>query len=549
MKRVNAETLLSGMTLRDKIGQLLLVGFHGTDVTDELRSLIAEARVGGVILFARNVESPAQVARLTASLQRIAEEAGLPPLWISIDQEGGMVARLTEGVALMPGGMALGATGDPSCAYEAAYVSGKELRALGINMNYAPVLDVNNNAANPVIGVRSYGEDPERVAAFGVQAIRGYADAGVAATAKHFPGHGDTSVDSHLALPVVGHDRERLERVELAPFRRAIEEGVDLIMTAHIHFPAIEPNGLPATLSPAALTGLLREELGYEGVITTDCMEMKAIADTYGTVEASVLAVAAGADQVLISHTESLQRGALAAIEAAVASGRLRAEAIEASALRSLRLKLARGLWAPAAAPLADVGCAAHLDSARRISERSVTLVRCAREALPLRRGPTLAVTVAGGALTIADESVQPSVTLGSALRALGLEDCRDVVVETSPSDESIARAVAAAREGGWSQLVVGVYNAAFHPAQARLVRGLREAAASAAVPLVVVALRNPYDLALFPDADALVAAYENRPLSLASAAKALLGLTPFRGALPAAISEAYPAGWRWGGA
>ncbi|TLS50921.1 beta-N-acetylhexosaminidase [Paenibacillus antri] len=543
MRRVNEETLLSRMTLRDKIGQMLLVGFHGTDVPEELRSLITEGRIGGVILFARNVESPAQVARLTASLQRAAAEAGVPPLWISIDQEGGMVARLTEGVALMPGNMALGATDDPSLAYEAALVAGLELCALGINMNYAPVLDVNNNPANPVIGVRSYGESPERVAAFGAEAIRGYSASGVAATAKHFPGHGDTSVDSHLDLPLVGHDRERLDRVELAPFRRAIEAGVDLIMTAHVRFPAIEPNGLPATLSTAVLTGLLREELGFDGVITTDCMEMKAIADHYGTREAAVLTVAAGADQVLVSHTVELQRGALAAIEAAVADGRIPPERIEAAARRSLRLKAARGVLTASGAPAAsfdEVGSEAHLAVARDISERSVTLVRNERGALPLQDARTLVVTVAAVAQTIADEAVRASAGLGAALASLGL-DCRDEVVDSAPSEARIAALAALAREGGWAQLVVGVYNAAFHPAQARLVRELQ----ATGLPLVVAALRNPYDLALFPDVDGYVAVYENRPLSLMSAAKALLGRIPFRGALPVSLGDAYPAGWR----
>ncbi len=543
------------MTLREKIGQLLLVGFHGTDVPEELRAFIAEGRIGGVILFARNVESPAQVARLTASLQDIAREAGLPPLWISIDQEGGMVARLTEGVALMPGNMAVAATGDPSLAYEAALVAGRELRALGINMNYAPVLDVNNNAANPVIGVRSYGESPERVAAFGAEAIRGHAAAGVAATAKHFPGHGDTSVDSHLDLPLVGHDRARLDAVELAPFRRAIAEGVDLIMTAHVRFPAIEPNGLPATLSPAVLTGLLRGELGFDGIITTDCMEMKAIADFYGTVEASVLAVAAGADQVLVSHTLEQQRGALRALEAAVLDGRIPAERIEAAARRSLRLKAARGVLVSgvsgAAAAEAGigaeltldlVGCEAHLAVARGISERSVTLVRNRGGVLPLQGGRTLAVTVSAAAQTIADEAVRASAGLGAALAALGL-DCRDECVDASPAEARIAELAALAREGGWARLAVGVYNAAFHPAQLRLVEALQ----SSGVPLVVVALRNPYDLAAFPDADGCVAVYENRPLSLASAAKALAGAIPFRGALPVSLGDAYPAGWSGG--
>lgn len=539
---MDGEMLLSGLSLQEKIGQLVLCGFHGTDVTDELRDLIVRGRIGGVILFARNIESAEQVARLTASLQRVAAEAGVPPLWISIDQEGGMVARLTDGVTLMPGNMAIAAAGDAENACEAAFVSGQELRALGINMNYAPVLDVNNNAANPVIGVRSYGESPERVADFGAAAIRGLAEAGVAATAKHFPGHGDTCVDSHLDLPVVGHGRERLERVELLPFRRVIEEGVDLIMTAHIRFPAFEPEGLPATLSRRVLTGLLRGELGFQGVITTDCMEMKAIADHYGTVKASVMALEAGADLVLISHTHGWQRDTLSAIEEAVRDGRLSEARIDESVLRTLRLKAARGVLAaadPETGALEAVGSEARQSVARRISEASITLVLNEGGVLPLKRVKTLAVTVAAAAQTIADEELKASSGLGARLQALGL-DCRDIVIDATLTEEQLTGIVTEVGASGAEQLVAGVYNASFHPTQADLIHRLN----ALGLPLVVIALRNPYDLAAFPEVPAFIAAYENRPLSLQSAAKAMLGLIPFRGVLPVSLGEAYPAGW-----
>lgn len=335
---------LGQMSLRDKIGQMLLCGFHGTEPEGEVEKLLRGYPIGGVVYFARNVVSPEQVERLSSGLQDIAQASGNVPLWVAIDQEGGMVARITQGIALMPGQMAIAAARSMQDAYEAARISGMELKSMGINMNFAPVLDVNNNANNPVIGVRSFGESPEAVAEFGAATIAGFQNAGIAATAKHFPGHGDTDTDSHLDLPVITHDRARVNQVELAPFRAAIVEGVDAMMSAHIYFPALEPERLPVTLSHSVLTGLLRKELGYEGMIVTDCMEMNAIAVHYGTVDAAVLAVEAGADMVLISHTAQLQMEAFAALENAVSSGRISERRINESVKRLLTYKAKRGL-------------------------------------------------------------------------------------------------------------------------------------------------------------------------------------------------------------
>src|SRR5690606_667232 len=256
--------------------------------------------VGGVILFARNIRDPVQVANLTRSLQQLAQSSGARiPLFIATDQEGGIVARLRSPAAVMPGAMALGAASSPELAYEAGRSTARQLLAVGINMNFAPVVDVNNNPANPVIGVRSFGEDPELVAELGAAFIRGQQEEGVISTAKHFPGHGDTDTDSHIALPRADHPRVRLDQVELVPFRAAIAAGVDAIMTAHVTFPSIDPTpGLPATLSHRVLTGLLREELGHEGLIVTDAMEMQAITANFGIAEAAVRAVEAVGDMV-----------------------------------------------------------------------------------------------------------------------------------------------------------------------------------------------------------------------------------------------------------
>ncbi|GIP38764.1 beta-glucosidase [Paenibacillus sp. J31TS4] len=559
---------IRSMSLEEKVGQLVLCGFSGTEVSAEIRALIAERRIGGVIYFARNVASPGQVAALSEELQGEAAASGTLPLLVTIDQEGGMVARLTEGVALFPGQMAIAAAGRPEHAYTAGFLTGRELRALGINLNFAPVLDVNNNPANPVIGVRSYGESPELVAAYGANAIRGLQDANVAATAKHFPGHGDTNVDSHLDLPVIPHDRERIERVELPPFIRAIAEGVDAIMSTHIHFPAYESGGLPVTLSRAVLTGLLRERLGYEGVIMTDCMEMHAISKRYGTVEAAVMAVEAGADAVLVSHTHELQTGAIDALLAAVRSGRISEASIDRSVERLLALKERRGILraeeagaeaeagqaddcgpaeretaagaeAPAAEaplPLGEVGCAEHLAAARAISEASVTLVKDAGGLVPLPAGAgTLVIGVSPEAVTVADDELAAPLSLGRALREAGVpaEELAVAMADIAARREELLERAAQAE-----RLVVATYNAYFQPEQAELVRALQ----ALGKPLAVVALRCPYDLLTFPEVGTYLLAYESRPLALASAARVLAGGIPPRGTLPVTIGE-YAAG------
>jgi beta-N-acetylhexosaminidase len=497
------------------------------------------------------VVSTDQVAALSRELQQQVKESGEPPLWISIDQEGGMIARITEGVALMPGQMALSAGGSLSSVYEAANISGKELRGLGINLNYAPVLDVNNNPLNPVIGVRSFGEQAETVAMYGAEVIRGLQDAHVAATAKHFPGHGDTDVDSHLGLPVISHSKERIYSVELLPFVKAIQTGVDCIMSAHIYFPAFEQRKLPVTLSPSVLTGLLREELGFNGVIMTDCMEMHAISLQYGTVNAAVMAVEAGADLVLISHSFELQVGAIEALLDAVRSGRISEARIDQSVRRLLELKEKRGLSANADGDHAAgiVGTAAHRAVAQRLSEASVTLVKDAAGLLPLSAKPTLVLAMEPGVVSLVDEAYESRATLGKTLAAesraalpglpaLAALAVTERVIPLARVAELAGEILELAAQ--YEQIVIGTYNAHFYPDQVKLVQDILKLGKQP----VVIALRNPYDIQKFPDVPAYVCLYESRPLALQSAAKLLTGKIRAQGKLPVTISESYPLGW-----
>ena len=281
------------LTLKAMIGQRLVAGFPGYEITDALRSVVKEYKVGNIILFAENVRDCAQLRRLCAQLQELIRgETGLPA-FITIDQEGGVVSRLGEDAAVVPGAMCVSATGNPHNAWTAGYITGRELAALGVNFDLAPVMDVNSNPQNPVIGVRSYGDTPETVARFGVEMIRGLREGGVLSCAKHFPGHGDTAVDSHLSLPRVDKSLAELEACELIPFRAAIEAGVPAVMTTHILFPQLEPDGVPATMSRRIITGLLKERLGFQGLVVSDCMMMQAIEKYFGTVNGVVAAARA----------------------------------------------------------------------------------------------------------------------------------------------------------------------------------------------------------------------------------------------------------------
>lgn len=525
-------------TLREKIGQLVMCGFEGRTPPEGILRLIRDYKLGGIIYFRRNIGSAAEVAALSEALQQAAREVSEVPLGIAVDQEGGMVARIDRDVPVMPGNMAIGAAREPEYAYAAAKASGEDLRRLGISINFAPCVDVNNNSANPVVGVRSFGEDPELAARLGAAAVRGYQEAGISACAKHFPGHGDTSTDSHYELPVVPHDRERLHSLELVPFKSAIAAGADAIMTAHVVFPAYDASGGPATLSPAILDGLLRRELGFGGVIVTDCLEMKAISGTVGIAKGAVAAFKAGADLILVSHRLDRQIEALEALYEAAVSGEISESRINESVERVTAMKRKRAEVQDGADD--SLGSAhAHEETARLVSEKSVTLVRNTGGALPLKRDvPVLAVWPSVRNSTEVDEVIDQEVTLGKALAAY-VADVREAEIGTAP-DEGEIRAVLE-QAAGCGQIVVGTYNAVFSPGQIRLVKELLKLGHA---PVTAVALRNPYDLLAFPDVHAYAACYENRPLMLAALAKVLTGEIPAAGQLPVSLSEEYPYGF-----
>ena len=309
--------------LEARAARLFSVGFHGKASTPDLEKLIARG-VGGVIFFSRNVGLPAEVAELTRAIKRLADG----PIILSVDQEGGQVARLRQGFTEIPPMRAVGASQSSELARELGELIGRELRAVGFDLNYAPVLDVDTNPNNPIIAARSFGRTPELVSTLGVALAAGLERAGVAACGKHFPGHGDTSQDSHLELPRLPHSLERLERVELAPFRAAIQAGIPALMTAHVIFEPLDAV-YPATLSGPMLSGLLREKMGYQGLVVSDDIEMRAIADHFGVEDTVVRGLNAGVDQFLCCHTAELAHRAIDAVIHAVESGAVSRETLE----------------------------------------------------------------------------------------------------------------------------------------------------------------------------------------------------------------------------
>ena len=334
--------MIGPMSLRDirrHIGQLAIIGFNGHSVPDDVWKLAGEFDLGGVIFFARNVAAPEQVADLSRESQELARDL---PLWVSVDQEGGRVARLRRPFTEWPPMATLGRAGAPDgerLAERFATALAAELHAVGISLDYTPVLDVHTNPRNPVIGDRSLADRAEDVARLGSAIIRTLQSAGIAACGKHFPGHGDTSTDSHLEMPIVEHPPDRLDAVELVPFRAAIAADVAAIMTAHILVPSIDAH-LPGTLSPAIVDGLLKRKLGYQGLVLSDDLEMKAISGRYGHSEATVLAIAAGCDAVLMCEpAPGQQMAALEAIVYAVEQGRLPLKRVEDALARHLRAK------------------------------------------------------------------------------------------------------------------------------------------------------------------------------------------------------------------
>ncbi len=524
------------MDLEDKVGQLLMAGLPRPEVDEFARHAVVDLRAGGVVLVAQNAKSPTQVRAFTAELQSLAQARDVPvPLFVSINHEGGAIVHIQGGVTVFPAPMALGAAASPDLAYAAGLHSAEELAAMGINMNLAPVLDVNSEPANPVIGLRSFGADPATVGRLGAEFARGAQAAGVIAVGKHFPGHGAVAVDSHYALPVVDSSGEELWAEGLAPFRQAIGAGIEAIMSAHLAVPALTGRAdLPATLSPAVMSDLLRGSLGFRGLIITDDLDMQGVAGQVEAGEAAVRAVEAGADVVLFTRPAS-QDAAFHALLQAVQSGRLPEERIDASLRRILALKEEYALAGGAVGELATAGSPEHQALARQMAAAAVTGLQ--RDGLPLVAGRrTLVLTPQGvpageGGWTLLGEEV--------CRRA---PECQEIVYAPhDPAGQALALAEMQAALGEFDQVIVGLWDAALQVRNLGDDTPLRllEALQASGKPVAVLALQRPYDLARVPPGMAALATYGATPEQVQAAVAALFGEAEATGTLPVPLQQA----------
>src|ERR1044071_4598241 len=525
----------NAMTLEQAVGQQFQLTFEGREAPpNQFLEALRRQQVGGVVLFRhKNMGNLAELRGLTHALQRAAVQSGRPPLLIAADQEGGQLIAVHQ-TTPFPGNMALGAAGSDKLAYKVGRALGKELSAVGINVDFAPVCDVNSNPLNPVIGTRSFGEDPKLVARLSTALIRGLQSAGVAATAKHFPGHGDTSSDSHRGAPIVRHNAKRIRSVELFPFRAAVNSKVRLVMTAHIVMPALNggSNELPATLSPRILRDLLRRKMRFNGVVVSDALDMHAMEQGTGYVAETLAAVAAVIDLLLFNHDLSRVEPACSNLAQAARRGLLSADEIHASARRIMALK--NWIKRQPQEPLTVIGCKEHLNLAQEVARKSITLVRDTPQLLPARIGPDDKIAVAlprPQDLTPADTSSYVKPVLADALRRYHPQVDEFSFAMSPPADEIDALSE---RLSKYDVVIVGTINATAHPGQAELVKNL----VKKGTRLITVALRMPYDLAAYPGAPTYVCAYSILPPSMEALAEALFGRIAFTGSLPVSIPK-----------
>ena len=550
---------LASMTLDEKIGQLIVSSFESTYLPDDseaftkLADRVTTTHVGGFLVFGGTEVAPPVLlnpsygtvirgqpleAALTLNrLQRLAKV----PLLNAADFEFGVGMRIAGGTEF-PRAMAFGATGDPALAERAARIIAEESRAIGVHVDFAPVADVNNNPRNPVINTRSFGEDPAKVGAMAAAFVRGLRAGGVLATLKHFPGHGDTDIDTHLGLPVLPHDRARLDQVELPPFRLGLAAGADAVMVAHVELPALDPAKVPSTFSQPTIEGLLRQDLGFKGLVYTDSMSMAAIAAMSSPGDAAARAVIAGAD--LVAHSPDDQAAA-AGIKAAFDRGEITMARIDASVRRVLmakaRLRLDESRLVDVERVAASVGGRAHQAVAREVSERSVTLVKDAQSQVPLkvpRENSVLAISVldypSGWRIITPGRTFLPELKKRwASVTALELSD------RSTPSERELVSAMAPR----FDAIVLGIYVRAasgsgrmdLAPDLVRLINALgRQSTASR--PLVACFFGNPYVAASLTDVPAMLLTYDFGDLAESSAVRAFAGEIPIGGTLPIAL-------------
>ncbi|MEH3001373.1 glycoside hydrolase family 3 protein [Bacillus pumilus] len=583
-----AKQMVQDMSLDEKIGQMLMPDFRNwqtkdesaptglTKMNKEVSHLVEKYHLGGVILFAENIVDTKQTVKLTHEFQKASPNI---PLLISIDQEGGIVTRLQKGTHF-PGNMSIGASRSKKNAYDTGKIIGKELNALGINTNFSPVLDVNNNPNNPVIGVRSFSSDPALVTRLGLQTMKGLQKEKTISTLKHFPGHGDTAVDSHYGLPLVEHDLDRLKKVELYPFQQAINAGADMVMTAHIQFPAIDHTTykskkdgedimVPATLSKKVITHLLKEEMGFQGVVVTDALNMKAIADNFGQEEAVVMAIKAGVDIALMPapvtslKTEKNLENVFNAVKKAIVKKEIPMSQINQSVEKILQLKIKRGIISSKKPITLEkkikkatqvVGKKSHRKAEQKMAREGITLLKNNEKTLPFKPKKNNKILVMA---PYEDQTKAMSVTIDSLIKQKKIKPVR--IQSYAFADKTFTKETAKLIQDA-DYVITGSYVVQNDPAvndgviddnvqdpkkwATAFPRAVMKETAAQNKKMVIMSLRNPYDAANFEEADALLAVYGfkgysngqfNQP-NIPAGLKVIFGAASPKGKLPVDI-------------
>ncbi len=507
----------------------MMVGFDGPRITPEVIDMVSNHKVGAIILFTRNIETDNQTKRLTCELQELARKSGQQyPLIIATDQENGVVRRLHKTILDFPGNMALGAINEKETTYAVSYATANVMKSLGINMNLAPVLDVNNNPENPVIGVRSFGESVQMASDHGIKFIKGHQDIGVLTSGKHFPGHGNTHSDSHLKVPIVTDSYERLKEVELVPFKRAIEQNIDSVLISHVHYSAIDPDAsIPASLSENIITKLLREQMGFDGLVLTDCLEMYAISQSVGIPEGALRALKAGADILIVSHTYEEQIKVIDHLEKAVKQGELKMERIDEALERIQRVKEMRLQWAYDNNLNSETS-----DNIKKLSnstyQKAITIVKndgllpisqknkiCLHIVWKLSNPKTFAEDMSDDSFSLKDMSALSSIAEITEQSITGGE------IEINHSANNVDVILLFTDDINPDERDLAQIYAAFPPEK-----------------LVVISIKSPYLLKNYFEANTLVAIYEPSKNAVEACVEALLETEKAKGSLPVTIEK-----------
>ncbi|MBA3872226.1 MAG: hypothetical protein H0X30_24030 [Anaerolineae bacterium] len=509
---------LANLTLEQRVAQMFIVNLYGSQLTEAGRDFLTQLQPGGLVLLPENIITPTEVAKLTNVYQQTITDAGGLPLLIAVDQEGGTISHLHDGFTVFPVPALLTATGDTSLAERVGQAMAQEMLAVGVNMDLAPVADLETNPNNPIIKRRAFGNDPQMTSPILSAFIKGMQGGNVLATAKHFPGHGDSSTDSHTGLPVISLSRERLESVELAPFRASIAAGVSTVMVAHIWYPALEPQkDLPASMSHNIVTGLLREEMGYQGLVVTDALDMDAIDTVYSYPNAALTAIKAGVDLVIAAHVSlEAQADGIQAVIDAVKSGAIPEERINESVKRILAAKEKYGLldWKPLdpTTVSSQLGLDAHAKLVDELFEKGVTVALDKNHVIPFQAGKKVGVIFPGTRPQIQ----QDCTGNGAVVQALA--------VHTSPSGDDIASAQRLAAQV--DSVVVFTQNADADGHEQALVKALPPD------KTIAVALASVYDWTTYPQVSGYVLTYSPLPQAVPAVCGVLFGKFPANGKL-----------------